>query len=284
MNRTIYTFWEPRNRIVPYIELCMEKWEPFIQGFDHVLLDYSNLWEHIPKDSIDPEKFSSVYFGLQKDIVQAAVLKHNGGIFIDADMILVNDLSPLFEFLRNYEIVTFASHMAFMMARPGALLVHEWYEEVLNRIERLENKKGVKWDHFANNIVNEKLKDKKYNALQIDKYRTAFTPESIYFPNSTSAMEKYLSFWLSEDISAQNVFYEGQYMIALHNSWTPEWYQNLSRRQVLDHPCLLSKILREELKDSDDRKRLRISWIRLLMIRFFLRVNGLKRRLKWLLK
>ncbi len=38
-----------------------------------------------------------------------------------------------------------------------------------------------------------------------------------------------------------------QRIIALHNSWTPDWYKELTEREVLEHDCRLSRTLRRVL-------------------------------------
>lgn len=243
-NKTIYTFWEPRGSISAYLNLCMKTWEPHICGIDHVILDYSNLFEFIPKDSIDINKIKHLSLAVQKDAFQAAVLKYNGGVFLDADMILVNDINPLFQYLDKFQVVTFSSHLAFMMAKPNSPFLNDWYDEVLKKIEALPtNHTDVEWDYFGNQIVNEKFKNRIYNTCQLDKHVYGFTPEVNYFFNYGDVMKMYGEFWFSRFIDTEEVFFEKQSIIALHNSWTPERYRNLAESEILAHPSLLSRTL-----------------------------------------
>ncbi|UXX80813.1 capsular polysaccharide synthesis protein [Reichenbachiella carrageenanivorans] len=244
MNRTIYTFWEPRSNMTPYLSLCMDTWRQHTQGFEHIILDYSNLFEYIPEGSVNIDKVKHISLALQKDVIQATVLKYNGGIFIDADMIFTGDLNELLAPLTEYDVVTFSSHLAFMMAKPNAQLINEWYEEVTNRIDLLTVDMQVNWDYFGNQIVNKKLKNSKYKSLKLDKYISAFTPEINYYANIGSVMRMYDNFWFSTTISTSQVFFENQTIIALHNSWTPQWYKRLSKEEILNHPCLMSRTLK----------------------------------------
>ena len=36
-------------------------------------------------------------------------------------------------------------------------------------------------------------------------------------------------------------------LLMLHNSWTPEWYKSMSRREAIDAKCTLSNMIREVL-------------------------------------
>jgi hypothetical protein len=56
-------------------------------------------------------------------------------------------------------------------------------------------------------------------------------------------MSLYRRFWFEGDGTIEDVFRPGVDVVALHNSWTPNWYQALTRDEVLAHDCLLSRSL-----------------------------------------
>lgn len=56
--------------------------------------------------------------------------------------------------------------------------------------------------------------------------------------------EKYIRFWFGNHLDVQYVFSDKQAVIGLHNSWTPQWYKDLSRADVLRHHSLLSRTIR----------------------------------------
>ncbi|MEO9965305.1 MAG: capsular polysaccharide synthesis protein [Reichenbachiella sp.] len=279
LNKTIYTFWEPKDKIMPYLELCMKSWKPYIKGFEHVMIDYSNLFDYIPVGSLDIDKIKHVQLSIQKDAIQAAVFKYNGGVFLDADMIITGDLNPFFGLLDKYDAVNFSTHLAFMMVKPGTQLVDEWYAEVVRRIDNLPPNSPVDWDYFGNQIVNSKLKNKKYNALIIDKYKSAFTPEINYFVNKGDPEAMYKNFWFSDKIGTEEVFYKNQSIIALHNSWTPSAYQALDMEAILAHPSLLSRTLVETSRGLDVSMYRRTSIFQLAAIQFHRVVKAIQKRI-----
>ncbi len=50
---TIFTFWEPRGALVPYLALCMKTWERAFRAHDVVVLDHANLGRHLGEDVLD---------------------------------------------------------------------------------------------------------------------------------------------------------------------------------------------------------------------------------------
>ncbi len=79
----------------------------------------------------------------------------------------------------------------------------------------------------------------------LDRKRFSFMPELLHYPSRwMSSLEKYRSFWFRKDLDLGAVLFEGQSVIGLHNSWTPEWYLELSEDELCEDGCLLSRTLR----------------------------------------
>ena len=283
MLNTIFTFWEPADRMPAYLRLCMDTWKVNLSGMTLIVLDHSNLHKFIPDGSLSLQNLKRFPLLVQKDGIMSAVLKFTGGMFIDADMILAGKISGLLSYLEKYEMVTFGHHLSFAAARPDTLLLNEWYAEVRDRINQFAGDgKTVNWDYLGNSIVNRKLKKpRKYRVKVIDEYDAAFTPEILYFINRMNAIKQYGDFWFSESIGTDKVFYKNQAIIMLHNSWTPGWYSEFTRDEVLDHSCLLSRSLRHLL--SPDQKTLAINHVSFsvyLMAQLWRLFKAIRRRLE----
>ncbi len=82
--------------------------------------------------------------------------------------------------------------------------------------------------------------------LMLDRRKHGFIAEPIG-DDWKSIKAKYLKFWFEDRLPVAAALRPGQRMIALHHSWTPDWYKQLSAQEVLDHDCLLSRVLREIL-------------------------------------
>jgi hypothetical protein len=81
--------------------------------------------------------------------------------------------------------------------------------------------------------------------IMLDRLKYGFIPEIFYFTSkSMMSEEKYLKFWFDNSIDLKDVFKPNQLVIGLHNSWTPQWYKELSEKEVLENGSLLSRTLK----------------------------------------
>jgi hypothetical protein len=82
----------------------------------------------------------------------------------------------------------------------------------------------------------------------LDRKAHAFLPELLYYRETApDPVEIYRRYWFESDGAVDTALRRGQALIALHNSWTPQWYRELSEEAVLAHPCLLSRTLKRLL-------------------------------------
>jgi len=155
MKTTVFTFWEPRGAIIPYVRLCMKTWGIAFKGHDVVVLDYSSLSDYLGEAPYDMEAFRRLTLPIQKDAIMVAVLRKNGGVFIDADTLAVRDIAPLVDTLSHTEVVMFSMHMAVVAARPNARLLNGWYAGIREKLVTLAREKDspVPWDFAGNSVL-----------------------------------------------------------------------------------------------------------------------------------
>jgi Capsular polysaccharide synthesis protein len=83
----------------------------------------------------------------------------------------------------------------------------------------------------------------------LDRRKYGFMAELAHYgTNGIGHMEDYRKFWFEEKLDIDHVFRRRQMLIGLHHSWTPDWYKSLTKKQVLENDCLLSKTLRAVLE------------------------------------
>ena len=114
-----------------------------------------------------------------------------------------------------------------------------------SRFARLVN--GVLW---RRRILYFRTRYRDYlTSLERDRY--AFMPERLHDRRHPRVLadlaDEYRRFWFESSAGVDRALRDDQLLIALHNSWTPDWYKQLSEREVLAHPCLLSRTLRHLL-------------------------------------
>ena len=300
--RTVFTFWEPKDRMISYLRLCLKTWERNLSGWQVIVLDHSNLSEYIGADTYDIPALKRLTLNQQKDALQFAIHNRLGGVFTDADTIAVADLAPVAARLADTELILFGLHMGFSAGRPGGTIVSRCVAGVREKLERLpvdvNAAKDLPWHFAGNNVLHgvmadlinetrlgkatdgmlkaslgamgrvapsgavERLRTWIYNKRQgfffktslkkyltkLDREKCGFIPELAYgWDKRMTHQDWYVRFWFESDLGVEAALCKGQTVIGLHNSWTPEWYKQLSEQEVLEHPCLMSRVLRHAL-------------------------------------
>ena len=154
----IFTFWEPRGAITPYLRLCLRTWEKMLGAHEIIVLNYSNLGNWLDGSLYARDEFRRLTLMVQKDAIMVDVLHRHGGVFMDLDTIAVTDIAPLLCAVGNSELATIAAHMAVMVARPNARILQLWFnriEEKLAELARGPWPDNVPWDFTGNSVYEE---------------------------------------------------------------------------------------------------------------------------------
>lgn len=222
----IYTFWE--GTMPAYVQLCLDTWRV---GF--TLLDFNNLHRYT---DVDITKLGKYSYAQVSDIVRAHVLRDNGGYWIDADTIMLSNELPETNMIGWPE--DRCAHCGYLhFARRSPFLMN-WANEQDKRIN--ENADGD-WSLFANGISDFLLE--KHPEVRIEE-RQRYFPESYMIP-LLGTYGQYNKFYFGGSYSLDNI--RETPLIMLHNSWTPAYYKELTKTDVLSSNCTLSKMLKEAL-------------------------------------
>ena len=135
MSLPIWMFWEGARPA--YIDLCLEsvrRHHPDVRlldraGFDALWTDDRNL----PIDRLALNHLS--------DYVRAWLLSRHGGLYIDADCIVIRDLSPLLAAAEQRGFVGYREPQGymscnFMASSPGGAVIGDHYQRVADRLRR----------------------------------------------------------------------------------------------------------------------------------------------------
>lgn len=222
----IYTFWEGQKPA--YIELCMATWP-----FDFVLLDYNNLHNYtdLPEEQLRQYPLQQV-----ADIVRVHVLRDNGGIWLDADTIVFGDLPE--ETILGYP-ETRHNTIGFLRTEPGTDMFKEWaaFQDDVMRKQEI-----ARWSMFGNEFTDPYLTE--HQEIKIGEIEPAW-PEVYMIEELIERMQKYKILYFQESRHLSDI--RDTNLLMLHNSWTPKWYKRLNHREVMQHRCTLSNIIRETL-------------------------------------
>jgi hypothetical protein len=274
MKKRIWTFWEPKANIQPYIDLCMKTWEKFLPDYKVIVCDFDNLHEYIDKKTYKSIVFRKMTLSKQSDAIRAALIAQNGGIWMDADTIITkrdfidnahgNDVIMVGG-QRPHTGKTFVYGAFIYAARAGTYFLNEWFHKLPARIKkyRLLSKSKIlrrifkkrwnrceNWDYLANAIIDDMaVKYKSPDFMLINKNDVDALPEytSDLNKDGISGKDLYVKFYF-EPGDADAVLKRNGGIILLHNSWTPEKYRKMSAEEFLSQDILISDLLRTLLK------------------------------------
>ena len=87
----IFTFWEPAKFMPYYIRLCIETWKKFLPDAEIVVLDFGNLGNYASPEELGTELLSGKFSFMHiSDAVRVLILEKYGGIWLDADTIILS--------------------------------------------------------------------------------------------------------------------------------------------------------------------------------------------------
>ena len=253
----IFTFWEPETAMPDYIKLCFETWNKYLPEYEIIKLNYSNLDEYIGKNYFDKILYKKFSLAKQADAIRCAVLKKYGGIWLDADTIITSpDVKNLLNIKSDFVLID--NHIGFIKANKNSYILEKWekklhkrlfefryYRYIAKIINRKYYKKQKDWDYLGNGIISKYLSIQDKDIFyKIDKNEIKATPEYNYYKDSDlSSYDCYRKFYFENNF-IEYVINNNSGIIMLHNSWTPEYYKNLSKQEFLEKNNTLSEIFK----------------------------------------
>ena len=255
INLKVYTFWEPREKMPYYIKLCMETWKKNLPNAEIVLLDYKNLGEYIDVKEFNPILFSGRFkLALIADALRVALLAKHGGIWLDADTIILSSKAEkYFQPDAKHRTIFFghvnmrAPHIAFINTPPGAECMNAWFEFIREKLQALTPETEIDAFFLGNDFINSFSKNH-VNEIEVLE-RKLVMPELKVIPKSEketlkSRMTAHRLYYHMKTFHLADVNYD---MILLHNSWVPAMYKKFSPKDLLRCDCTLTNILAEAL-------------------------------------
>ncbi|EKR5865802.1 hypothetical protein P8P92_001857 [Campylobacter coli] len=245
-DKTIWTFWEPKDKMPGYVKLCIETWKVFFSDYRVVILDYSNLHNFLPKDFYDESLYENFSLPKQADAIRAAVLYLYSGIWLDADTIITSSkIKYFFENPSNFSI--FSSHIGVLKAKKGSIICFNWFQECQKRILNYRKIKESNGDlrqfeayyYLGNGPLNpniETFKNNKNEVVIFNRVKNKVIMEAFWRTKDENkegnAIVNYQEFYFLNDYS-DFVLENEAGLLMLHNSWTPYSYKNLNIEDFL---------------------------------------------------
>ena len=134
----IFTFWEPREKIPGYLNLCIMTWKKFLPDYEIKLLDFSNIIYYLGYNLFSKIIYKKLPLQTQSDAIRVALLYKYGGIWIDLDTIMTN--GTFLEEIKNCELAMIGSekskhqYIGFIYASKKSKFLSHWLNKIISKI------------------------------------------------------------------------------------------------------------------------------------------------------
>lgn len=150
----LWVYWENvnGNPTPGYISLCRKAMHKHCDNsFNVVELDNHKIYDYLPElrqvESNPENKFSRLSIAQRVDYYRIALLEKYGGLYIDADMLVMQDLKPLIDKLEKYDFVGWgAFHPDYYSKPQNGLMASRPHGVLMSNLLRNINKHVLKKD------------------------------------------------------------------------------------------------------------------------------------------
>jgi len=228
----VWTYWE--GPCPDYIGLCLET---IRRQCNAIVLDrarFDTIWTEDRDLPID-----DLYVAHRADFIRAYLLRHFGGMWIDADCIVLNSLAPLAELLTAHDLVAYREPTGgitnnLLLARADTPIVNAYYSAI---VEHLRQRRQISWLEIGSVPL----------TAAIDAYpdQAIVLPPDRIMPISWYEQAKFLD---GADTVLANA--TDAYCYMLSNNSMPACVKAASRHELLCGSMLLSDLFRAALGDE----------------------------------
>jgi hypothetical protein len=148
----IWCFWEPRDNIHGYLELCLDTWQRL--GREIVMLDNSSLDQYLSKRELKILRETRHFYSLPQyaDAVRVMILHHYGGIWMDLDTVILSqkEFRAIEELKSKTELLMIDRHIGWIWASKNSQIMNKWYRQLMSKLDF--NKYKLNRDGFMRKI------------------------------------------------------------------------------------------------------------------------------------
>ena len=186
----LWVYWENKDGkpTPPIIELCLEIMKLRLsKNFNFIKLDQNNIIDYIPEIIKRKSILDKLIIAHRVDYYRVLLLNKYGGLYLDADIIVLNDLNDIIDKLKDYDYIGFGctgyqctngygtpSNWA-MASKPNGILISRLKNHLENILDNISQDKIdyhtfgklAIW-HILQNLINkENYKYYHYDASKI---------------------------------------------------------------------------------------------------------------------
>jgi hypothetical protein len=219
------------------------------------LVTSDNLYEFLPdlpkeatkaKDIEAPDRNSIVH---KCDIVRCLLLEKYGGLYIDADAVVLRDLTQILELLRQWEFVGIRRTSVIGQHIPVGIYASRAGGKVITAYANQLRQKIAEQTHFTWAELGAPILTPIVNSNLETSY---LLPEKMIFPIGPERYE----LLLSDDEPIARYLSSNPIVFMLFNRFLEEEIGHWSEDRLMNSDILLSKLLRHALTSRKERSRM----------------------------
>lgn len=258
-NNNIWMYWENRKgtQKPKYLNLCYKTvLKNCSQNFNIYLLNENTIYNFLPK--LRKDIFEKLNIPQKTDYIRLKLLYKYGGIWLDSDIIVLNDLSSIVKHLNDHDFVGFGCHYRdcknsgypkpanwTFAAKKKSIL----FKECIERSNKLLDKNNK--DFFKKNyhILGRMLL---WDTIEFLKKTKSWN----YYHYDSKCIERDSNYKKLENkrlISNENIDMNCKELlfVPIYNTAPgfPKWFLNMSEEEHLKSNTLFSKFIRKALQD-----------------------------------
>jgi len=157
----LWIYWEnkPGDNIPSYIKLSqLSVYKHCSKSFDIIKLNDENIYNYLPELKEKNFNFEKLLIAQKVDYYRILLLYKYGGLYIDADTLVLRDPIEIIEKLKDYDFVGFGCtgkkcnygyskpSNGIMASRPKSKLIHRVLKNIENKLNKYD--KSKKWNYF----------------------------------------------------------------------------------------------------------------------------------------
>lgn len=267
----IFTFWEPHDSLPGYLTLCIKTWKKYLSNdYKIIILDYSNIRHYLGSKIVKQILCIDMTLPIQSDAIRVAILHKYGGIWMDADILIVN--SKFIPMLKGSDLVMFGNsknktqHIGFIYASNKSTILKSWLDRIINNVRIYKYKLNLnyllpikyfknslaqlsEWSYLGNGIIDNLVNNaSERDFKRIEKEDSYALPEQLLL--NGDSVNSYINFYFTGNYSLEFLD-KCKGVILLHNSWTPEKYKDMSAEEFLKQDILLARLFFRLLNENN---------------------------------
>jgi SAM-dependent methyltransferase len=233
----VWSYWE--GPCSPLIELCLTTLARHAQAR---ILDrdgFEALWKFDRDLPID-----ELYVAHRADFIRAYLLRFHGGVWLDADCLVLRDLSSLLRQMEGKDLGVFRQKVGgiannFLVARADAPVMVDFYERI---VRHLRARRPIHWTEIGTIPLSDAIACHRAVTHEFDR--------DAIMPICWSEAERCLELHYPGDLNNHSQD-EGPYCHMLSNHSLPAELKITPRSELVCGPNLIGAVLRRALSQED---------------------------------